>query len=88
MSAPTDSRLPVNYCPDCRLVHPPMVTCAQAQAENMLKFLIRIGHEAVCTGCLRKIYWVTHLNGKRTPYTDAGLNHFIDCPQRDHFKTR
>jgi len=84
----SDEKLPVNYCLECRLVHPPMIPHQQAQAENMKAFLLRVGKLAHCKGCNASIYWVTHLNGKTTPYTEAGLNHFIDCPQREHFKTR
>jgi hypothetical protein len=83
-----DPNIPANYCGECRLVHPPMVTCYQASAEAMAKMLLRIGHQDQCRGCLVPIYWVTHLNGKKTPYTEAGLNHFIDCPQREMFRTK
>ena len=81
-----DDKLPANYCRTCYLVHPPMTTCLEASAANILALLGRIGKQAVCAGCTRPIFWVTHTNGKRTPYTESGLNHFIDCPARETLK--
>lgn len=83
-----DTGIPVNYCGSCQLVHPPMIACSQAQAENMLGLLERIGARDSCRGCNRTIFWVHHVNGKNAPYTEAGLNHFIDCPKRDDFKRK
>lgn len=78
--------LPANYCNDCRLVHPPMVTCSDARAKVIADILFRAGAEDYCRGCRAKIYWIKHLNGKNAPYTEAGLIHFVDCPERDQFK--
>lgn len=87
----------VPICPYCRLPHePPPGTivgrmgenCAQAQAETMKRLIDQIGRQATCDGCERVIYWITHRNGKATPYTSQGMNHFIDCPARDRFKSR
>lgn len=49
--------------------------------------LEHLGAPARCRGCNREIWWVTHANGKRAPYTEEALNHFIDCPERDSFRT-
>jgi hypothetical protein len=61
--------------------------CALAQAGAMLWLLEHVGKKGVCDGpnCHAVIYWVTHTNGRKTPYTMAGLNHFVDCPDRDRF---
>jgi hypothetical protein len=89
-------------CPTCRLPHKPDVTGSlfvNADAVNAylcignlqgtIEGLLRnIGDLTNCTGCGDPIYWVRHKNGKRTPYTRAGLNHFVDCVARDRFKEK
>lgn len=42
--------------------------------------------QSQCRGCRRTIFWATHANGKRVPYTVDGVNHFVDCKQRGMFK--
>lgn len=82
-------------CGICRLVHPPGPTlyeeaiehCMAAQREAMRKLLKLIaGAPVKCGGCPAMVYWVTHKNGKRTPYTAAGLNHFLTCPEAERFR--
>ena len=82
----------VETCERCYLVHPAtsqagdLLPCALAQAEAMRKLLTLIaGTPVACGGCGAKMYFVHHKNGKRVPYTEAGLNHFVDCPARDQF---
>lgn len=54
---------------------------------NIRKLLNQIGAEmAVCRGCQAQIWWVTHANGKRAPYTQDALNHFADCPKAGEFR--
>ena len=86
---------PTPICERCLLPHPfpkrPGVewiaeNCVVAQAETMKRLIDQIGRQATCDGCDRVIFWITHRNGKATPYTSQGLNHFIDCPARDRFK--
>jgi len=62
-------------------------SCIAAQAKAMLWVLEHVGKKGTCDGpnCRAAIYWVTHTNGRQTPYTEAGLNHFVDCPARDQF---
>lgn len=62
--------------------------CVDAQKVAMRLLLNHGGKKGTCDGprCGATIYWVTHLNGKSVPYTAAGLNHFVDCPDRDRFK--
>lgn len=64
--------------------------CCTVQATAMRLLISHVGKKATCDGptCGRTIYWVTHTNGKRTPYTEAGLCHFIDCPDRDRFRRK
>lgn len=89
----------IPICSDCHLVHPPAEAdlnqtmanlrgCLIAQGGAMLWLLDHVGKKASCDGpnCGRTIYWVTHTNGRKTPYTAAGLNHFVDCPDRDRFR--
>lgn len=40
----------------------------------------------VCRGCGAQVYWIRHANGKLVPYTQFGLNHFVDCPNREDFR--
>lgn len=54
--------------------------------DNMYKLLKNIGDVGKCRGCKQHIIWVKHKNGKATPYTQDGLNHFIDCPNAKAFK--
>lgn len=60
--------------------------CVVAQAAAMLAMLKNVGQPGICRGCPAKGYWVTHYNGKATFYTEAGLNHFVDCPAAKRFK--
>lgn len=83
-------------CPYCLLPHAgehrPLTAggftgeCAQAQAETMKRLIGQIGRPGTCSGCHREIFWIAHRNGRVTPYTAQGLNHFIDCPAGDRFK--
>lgn len=60
--------------------------CTGAQASVVVALLGNIaGAPVKCRGCEALVYWVTHKNGKRAPYTAAGLNHFIDCPAAAQF---
>ncbi len=52
----------------------------------MTALLNAIGDPGECRACNRKLFWVTHRNGKKTPYTPEGLNHFVDCPAAKDFK--
>lgn len=61
-----DPGIPVNYCRDCRLVHPPMVTCLQASAKAVSDLLSRVGQQDQCRGCLVPIFWAT-ANARRIP---------------------
>jgi len=54
--------------------------------ENIRALLPLIGDEGVCKACGARIFWVMHKNGKEAPYTQDGLNHFIDCPEANRFK--
>lgn len=75
-------------CPICMLPHQGhgAEACVQAQAEAMKKLIDLIGDPGICRGCGARIYWVEHRNGKKVPYTSFGLNHFVNCPERERFK--
>ena len=62
--------------------------CIHAQEKAMVTLLKNVGDPGTCRGCGASIFWVTHRNGKKTPYTPAGLNHFLDCEKGKDFKTR
>ena len=75
-------------CDKCGLYHGAADTCIRVLQANMVDLLLRIGSPAKCKGCGAQVVWLTHLNGKKAPYTLKGLNHFVDCPVRDRFSTR
>lgn len=75
-------------CEKCKLPHPPLVDCVEAQAQQMKKLLLLIGDVGQCSRCHATIFWLRHSNGKAAAYTEAGLNHFVDCPYADEFKTK
>ncbi len=60
--------------------------CVVAIQDAMIRVLELTGDKGSCAGCGAIIYWIRHNNGKAVPYTEAGLNHFIDCPKRDQFR--
>lgn len=88
-------------CQNCKLPHAPAPDeeglspgefgwaqaqeCIDAQKLAMRALLANIGDAGICRGCQAPIAWVTHRNGKKTPYTPAGIVHFIDCPERAQF---
>jgi len=91
-------------CTTCHLVHADGVpefpadpmeilaarrgNCIDAQKTAMRYLLQKIGKQGACRACGADIFWVRHANGKVTPYTPAGLNHFVDCPGRAQFATK
>lgn len=77
-----------NQCPGCKLIHPPMVDCATAQAAAMRTLLMRISEIGRCKACGVTLFWVKHITGAPTPYTVAGLIHFADCPNADRFRKK
>lgn len=54
--------------------------------RRIAHLLDQVGQRSQCMGCNAPIMWVTHRNGKKTPYTLEGLNHFIDCKQASMFR--
>jgi hypothetical protein len=50
--------------------------------EQRLEALLSVVAEAhrPCKWCAKPLYFVRHRNGKLTPYTAQGVNHFLDCP--------
>lgn len=55
-------------------------------AKNVITLLMNVGDQGECRGCKAEIYWVTHKNGRKTPYTPEGLNHFVNCPAAERFR--
>ena len=59
--------------------------------EERIRFLLLAvaeGEPRPCKLCKALIVFVRHKNGKLAPYTLEGLNHFIDCPQREAFQKK
>lgn len=63
-----------------------MKTREEQLLDNIAHLLNQIGDRGTCKGCGNTIYWVQHLNGKRTPYTREAGNHFIDCVAAKDFR--
>ncbi len=77
----------MTICENCNLPNDTahLHDCYGAQSAAMRTLLTNIGDPGKCRGCSAEIFWVTHKNGKKTPYTPAGLNHFVDCPAAKQF---
>ena len=58
--------------------------------EKRMATILQLVAEQVrpCKACGEELAFVRHNNGKLTPYTLAGVNHFIDCPEAGQFKKR
>jgi len=55
--------------------------------EERIKALLNaISDPKACRGCGMTIYFVRHKNGRATPYTADGVNHFINCSKASQFK--
>lgn len=72
-------------CDRCKLPHPPIIECLHALQRTVKEFLLRTSNLGTCSGCRATVYWTVHLNGKRAPYDENGLNHFVSCPQAEKF---
>ncbi len=80
-------------CPTCHLPEKPIghmfpELCVVALHDAIIRLLDQIADKGTCTGCGATVYWVRHKNGKRVPYTTAGLNHFVDCKKADQFRKK
>lgn len=58
---------------------------AEARAASLVK---NMGEPGSCRACRSAIFWLTHRNGRRTPYDPDGTNHFITCPEAESFRRR
>jgi len=57
------------------------------QKNSITNILKNVGELGPCKGCQAQIYWVIHRkSGARTPYSENGQNHFIDCPAASNFR--
>jgi hypothetical protein len=55
--------------------------------KRLADLLQRVAREVrPCKACGTQIALVMHANGKLTPYTIDGVNHFINCPLADAFR--
>ncbi len=54
--------------------------------ERIVELLSHVGNPGRCRGCDAPIFWVRHKNGKIVPYSEAGVIHFVDCPEAQRFK--
>lgn len=59
----------------------------QYWAGNVRRLLDAIAFTKTCS-CGRAIWMVRHKSNALTPYTDEGVNHFIDCPDREKFRAK
>lgn len=66
-------------CRKCGYLHPEEEECVWVMQRVISQLLLRAGEVAECRGCKATIYWIRTLNGKRIPYDEKGLNHFITC---------
>lgn len=82
------SSKPTTLCWICQLpgVHDNLTECVDAQSRTIKRLLELTADQALYRCCDAPIYWVEHRNGKKVPYTSAGVNHFITCPATAEFK--
>src|SRR6185295_12839027 len=73
----TPARHP-DLCPTCRLIHPPMTPCVDAQAAAMTDLLGKVGRIHTCR-CGVPTFWVTAIGGKTIQYNRGGLDHSRTC---------
>ena len=57
----------------------------EATQKNIRTLLNRIGNYTKCPACQTEMWWVTHKNGKKAPYTIAGVVHFNECKAAEGF---
>ena len=73
---------------------PPVITMSvpvPSLKERLHSLINNVASEStLCKGCAQRIVFITHRNGKKTPYDaegeTVGVNHFITCPRREMLK--
>lgn len=55
---------------------------------KITEFMDKIGNRSKCKGCGKEIWWIVHASGSVAPYTEEGLNHFINCPKAKDFRRK
>lgn len=53
--------------------------------RNIRTLLNRIGNYTKCPACQTEMWWVTHKNGKKAPYTVEAVVHFNECKAAEGF---
>ena len=53
--------------------------------RNIRTLLNRIGNYTKCPACQTEMWWVTHKNGKKAPYTIEAVVHFNECKAAEGF---
>jgi len=53
--------------------------------RNIRTLLNRIGNYTKCPACKKEMWWVTHKNGKKAPYTVEAVVHFKECTAAEGF---
>lgn len=56
---------------------------ANAISKNIRKLLNRISDYRKCPACGTEVWWVTHKNRKRAPYTLEARVHLQDCDMKE-----
>lgn len=70
---------------------PAMKVPVASERERLHSLMTNVGKLGICKGCAQPIRWITHRNGKETPYDaegkeTVGVNHWITCPRREMLK--
>jgi hypothetical protein len=60
----------------------------EEQLFAVRRIMLAVATVGNCSRCMAPIYWIRHPNGVNTPYTEAALNHFIDCPRANEFRRK
>jgi hypothetical protein len=53
--------------------------------RNIRTLLNRLGNYTKCPACQTEMWWITHKNGKKAPYTVDAVVHFNECKAAEGF---
>ncbi len=53
--------------------------------RNVRTLLNRVGNYTKCPACQTEMWWVTHKNGKKAPYSIEAVVHFNECSAAEGF---
>lgn len=77
------AELPIGCYGDCKDVAKELDRLGFEPWARIRRILSISARRGPCRGCGRPMFWIG-----ASPYSTAGIIHFIDCPKRDQFKKK